>query len=48
MLGQYATVVLSAWGVSLAALALLVGVSFARARRVKAELEAIESRRHGG
>ena len=48
MLGQYATVVLSAWGVSLAALVLLVGLSFARARRVKAQLDAIERQREGG
>ena len=48
MLGQYATVVLSAWGVSLAALALLVGLSFARARRVKAQLDAIERQSDGG
>lgn len=43
-LGKYAVYVLSAYGVSLSALVVLVWVSLARARRVKAELSRIEER----
>ena len=42
-LGRYAAEVLLAWGVGLALLALLVGQSLRRARRVRAELERIEA-----
>lgn len=41
-LGQYAGVVLSAWGVGLGLIVALVWASITRARRVKAELERIE------
>lgn len=44
-LGQYAGVVLSAWGVGLVLIGALVWHSIARARRVKAELERIEGDR---
>ena len=43
-LGKYAGAVLSSYGVSLALLALLVVMSVLRARKVKAELDQIESR----
>lgn len=48
-LGKYAVYVLSSYGVSLALLAVLVGASVLRARRVKAQLDAVEKRggRHG-
>lgn len=48
-LGKYATEVLSAYGVSLVLIALIVWASLARARKVKAELAAIEKRKepHG-
>ena len=45
-LGKYAAEVISAWGVSLALLAGLVGWSFRRDRKVRAELERTE-RDHG-
>ena len=44
-LGKYAETVLSAYGVSLALLAVLILWVVLRARRVKAELEAVEARR---
>lgn len=43
-LGKYAVYVLSAYGVSLALLAVIVGASVIRARAVRAELEEIEKR----
>ena len=43
-LGKYAVYVLSAYGVSLVLLALIVGVSVLRARAVRAELQGIEQR----
>lgn len=42
-LGPYAWAVLAAYGVTFVLLAVLVGVSLARARRVKAELQAQEA-----
>lgn len=44
-LGKYAVEVLSAYGVSLGLILAIVFLSVSRARRVKAELEEIESRR---
>lgn len=44
-LGTYATEVLLAYGGSLAALALLIAVSVAQARRVRRQLDDIEGRR---
>ncbi|HSG36787.1 MAG TPA: heme exporter protein CcmD [Paracoccaceae bacterium] len=41
-LGKYATEVLSAYGVSIVILVVIVWQSFARARKVKAELERVE------
>lgn len=41
-LGRYAFEVLAAWGISLGLLAALVGLSFRRAARIRAELERIE------
>lgn len=41
-LGKYATEVLSAYGVSIVILVLIVWQSFARARKVKAELDRVE------
>ena len=41
-LGQYSTEVLSAYGVSIVILVVIVWQSFARARKVKAELERVE------
>ena len=47
-LGTYAGTVLSAYALSLLILALLVGVSLWRARRMKARLAAVEQRvKHG-
>lgn len=46
-LGQYAFEVLSSWGASLALLAVLILLSWRRARRVKAELDRIEGARDG-
>ncbi|WP_298678452.1 heme exporter protein CcmD [uncultured Lentibacter sp.] len=48
-LGKYAAEVLSAYGVSILLLVALVWRSVARAKRVKAELEAVETRKapHG-
>lgn len=43
-LGKYATVVLSSYAVTLGLLALLVGLTFWRAARVKAALHEIEAR----
>ncbi|MDO6587576.1 heme exporter protein CcmD [Salipiger sp. 1_MG-2023] len=43
-LGKYAFAVLTSYGLSLGLLFALVGVSVARARRVKAELAKIEQR----
>ncbi len=43
-LAQYAGTVLGAYGVTLALIALLIGASLARARRVARELRAAESR----
>ncbi len=44
-LGKYSDTVLSAYGVSILLIILLVGVSLLRARKVRAELEAVEARR---
>ncbi|NBR53356.1 MAG: heme exporter protein CcmD [Rhodobacteraceae bacterium] len=41
-LGKYATEVLSAYGVSIVILVVIVWQSFARARKVKAELDRVE------
>ncbi len=43
-LGKYATEVLLAYGVSLALLALVIGVSWWRARRVRRALADVEAR----
>ena len=47
-LGKYAAEVLLAYGVTLALLALLVGVSVAQARRMKRRLDAAEARLRDG
>jgi len=44
-LGRYATEVLSAYGLSIALLLLLVLFSIWKARRVRAQLDEVESRR---
>ncbi|SFE17798.1 heme exporter protein CcmD [Roseivivax sediminis] len=44
-LGKYAVTVLSAYGVSLVLIAALVGASLWRARRVRAALRKVETRR---
>ena len=44
-LGKYAGAVLSAWGVTLALLALVIVMSWLQSRKAKRELEAIEARR---
>ena len=44
-LGAYAGVVLGAYAVSLAVLVLVVAVSVVRARRVRADLAKLETRR---
>ena len=41
-LGKYATEVLSAYGVSIVILVVIVWQSFARARKVKAEFDRVE------
>ena len=46
-LGDYAVWVLSAYGVSIALLAGLVGLSFRRARRLARELARVEDGRDG-
>ncbi len=46
-LGKYAFAVLAAYGSTLVLLALLIGVSFWRSRKVKAELDDVEARRNG-
>ncbi|MFP4327752.1 MAG: heme exporter protein CcmD [Paracoccaceae bacterium] len=46
-LGKYATAVLSSYGVTLALLVALIVLSIWRARKVRAELEKVESRRDG-
>jgi heme exporter protein D len=43
-LGKYATEVLSAYGASIVILVVIVWQSFARARKVKAELDRVESK----
>ena len=43
-LGKYATAVFSAWGLSLAALAVLIGLSWVQSRRARRNLEAAEAR----
>lgn len=47
-LGKYAVAVLGAYGATALLLALLVGVTWARARAVKRRLAAAEARRGGG
>ena len=47
-LGKYAVEVLSAYGVSILLLAGIVGLSVARARRVRRELEEAEARQRRG
>ncbi len=44
-LGKYATEVLSAYGISLTLIVLLVGASLIRARRIRDELRKVEERR---
>ncbi|WP_439522607.1 heme exporter protein CcmD [Marivita sp.] len=46
-LGKYAFEVLSSYGVTIVLLAVVVLVSFRRARKVKAALDEIENRRGG-
>ncbi|MFY9237453.1 MAG: heme exporter protein CcmD [Roseovarius sp.] len=46
-LGKYAVEVLSSYAVSLAMIIALVWISMARARRVRAELSALEKRVRG-
>jgi heme exporter protein D len=46
-LGNYAFEVLSSYGVTIVLLAVVVLVSFRRARKVKAALDEIENRRGG-
>ncbi len=47
-LGKYAVEVLAAYGVSLALLAGILGLSVARARRVRRELDEAEARHRNG
>lgn len=47
-LGKYAGAVLSAYGVSLVLIFLLVAASIWRARKIKAELERVEARQNDG
>lgn len=47
-LGKYAATVLSSYGVTLALLGLLVGLTFWRGARVKAALREIEARQGRG
>ncbi|MGY3436545.1 MULTISPECIES: heme exporter protein CcmD [unclassified Marinovum] len=44
-LGKYAVPVLSAYGVSFAALGLIIWASLRRARKTRAQLEDVENRR---
>ena len=48
-LGKYMGAVLSSYGISLLLIAILVAMSLARSRKVKAQLEEVEARRkpHG-
>jgi heme exporter protein D len=46
-LGKYAVAVLSSYGLSLALLGVLAALSVARARRVRAQLNALEQRVRG-
>lgn len=46
-LGKYAFEVLSSYGVTLVLLALIVWVSFQRARKVRSALDDVENRRRG-
>jgi heme exporter protein D len=46
-LGKYAFEVLSSYGVTIVLLAIIVMLSFRRARKVKAVLEDVEKRRGG-
>lgn len=46
-LGKYAAAVLSAYGVTLALLIVLVGLSLWRSAKVRRQLEEIENRRSG-
>jgi heme exporter protein D len=46
-LGKYAVAVLSAYGISLASLAVIIGMSVVRYRRVKAALDRVEQGRDG-
>jgi heme exporter protein D len=43
-LGKYATEVLSAYGASIVILVIIVWQSFARARKVKADLDRVEAK----
>lgn len=47
-LGKYAAAVLSSYGASIGMIVVLVGLSLWRARRIKAQLEAVEARRNHG
>ena len=47
-LGKYAATVLWAYGISLALLALIIGLSIWQARRMKRRLDAAEDRRTRG
>jgi len=47
-LGKYATTVLSAYGISLALLAIIVALSLWQSRRMKRMLDAAEARRKDG
>lgn len=44
-LGKYATEVLLSYGISLSLIVLLIAVTVVRSRKVKADLEEIETRR---
>ncbi len=45
-LGKYATAIFSAWGLSLGALALLIGISWVQSRRARRALDAAEARQN--
>ena len=47
-LGKYAAAVLSSYAASIGMIVVLVGLSLWRARRIKAQLEAVEARRTQG
>ena len=47
-LGKYAEAVLSAYGVSIALIVLLVLATVVKGRRVRAEMEAVEAQRSAG